>query len=124
MKRHFTLGILTLLFVFVLTGCGNYSYEETQIETIVIQCEEGTYHPDPSYMTIANMYYSQKNYGLWTTYRNLAYSNGSYDYNITVNIEGVDYVIVRSEEYEIGQTIIITQKNTYKDSQLEKTEYK
>lgn len=56
MKKYVTLGIMAILFVFMLTGCGEkYSYEETEFEAIVIQCKEGTYHPDASYIAIANI---------------------------------------------------------------------
>ncbi len=47
-----TLRIMAILFVFMLTGCGeNYSYKETEFETVVIKCEKGTFHPDAFYIT-------------------------------------------------------------------------
>lgn len=124
MKKYVTLGIITILFVFILTGCGeNYSYETTEIKTVVLQCEEGTYHPDESYLSIANMYFVQQNLNMWNIYRNLADDNGKYDYNVTINIDGNNYTVVREEQYEVGQYITITRINTYMDSQLVKTEY-
>lgn len=126
MKRYVALGIVSILFVVMLTGCGEkYSYEETEFEAIVIQCEKGTFHPDASYLSIANMYLAQKNSGLWSMYTSLANSNGTYDYNVTVNIDENNYTVVRENQYEIGQYITITEVNTYNmDSQLVKTEYK
>lgn len=127
MKRFATLGIVSIfLFVVMLTGCGEkYSYEETEFEAIVIQCEKGTFHPDASYLSIANMYLAQKNYGLWNMYTSLANSNGTYDYIVTANIDENYYTVIRENQYQIGQYITITEVNTYDmDSQLVKTEYK
>ena len=126
MKNYRTLGIIiSVLLVFILTGCGeNYSYEETKIQANVIQCEEGTFHPDTSYQSIANMYRTQDNLSMWSLYEGLANANGKYDYNVLVDIEGNSYIVVRSEQYEVGQTITITKLETYKDSELVKIEYK
>lgn len=133
MKRYVTLGNVSTLFVLMLLVIvpiliisfgEKYSYEETEFEAIVIQCEEGTLNPDASFLSIANMYLAQQNYGMWNTYNSLAYSNGTYDYNVTVNIDGNNYTVVRENPYEIGQYITITEVKTYMDSQLVKTEYK
>lgn len=126
MKKYVTLGIVAILFVFMLTGCGEkYSYEETEFETIVIQCEKGAFHPNASYLATANMYLAQGNYGLWSMYTSLANTNGTYDYNVTINIDGNNYTVIREDQYEIGQSITIIKINTYDmDSQLINTEYK
>lgn len=126
MRKYTTLGILAILFVFMLTGCGEkYSYEQTELEAVVIQCEEGTYNPDSSYMAIANMYLAQQNYRMWSMYMSLANANGTYDYNVTIDIDGNNYTVVREEQYEVGQYITITMVNTYNmDLQLVNTEYK
>lgn len=58
-------------------------------------------------------------------YMSLANDNGTYDYNVTIDIEGNNYTVVRKEQYEVGQYITITMVNTYnKDLQLVNTEYK
>jgi len=124
MKKFFALGMLIFLFVFVLTGCGNYSYKETKIETTVIQCEKGNYNKNAAYNATANMYVAQGKHAQAAMYKALANANGYYNYNITVNIEGKKYIIVRLEQYEVNECIVITKVDTYKDSQLVKTEYK
>lgn len=126
MRKRATVGILVILFVFMLTGCGEqYSYEQTELEAVVTQCEEGTYHPDASYMALANAYLAQKRYGLWSMYMSLANDNGTYDYNVTVEIDGNLYTVVREEQYEVGQYITITRVCTYNaDSQLVDMQYK
>lgn len=126
MKKYVALGIVAILFVFMLTGCGEkYSYEKTEFEATVIQCEKGAFHPNASYLASANAYLAQENYGLWSMYLNLANANGTYDYNVTINIDENNYIVIREEQYEIGQSIIITKINTYDmDSQLVNTEYK
>lgn len=125
MRKYVTLGIFVILFVFILTGCEENSYKETEIQTAVIQCEEGTYHPNASYEAIARMYFSQGKYAMSNVYKNLAKANGKYDYDIAISIEGKKYTVVRSEQYEVGQTISVTKVETYdKDSKLIKTEYK
>lgn len=124
MKKHVTLGIIAILFVLMLTGCSTYSYEETSIQTTVVQCGEGTFKPDP--------YYSQKaleaqmNLDLNAYSLNLTMANtlGSYEYPITVSLGEINFTVVRSEQYEVGQTITITEVKTFKDSELIKIEYK
>ena len=55
----------------------------------------------------------------------LARENGQYDYNITINIDGQDYVVVRFASYEPGESISVTRVDTYDDNNsLIKTEYK
>ena len=124
MKKFATLGIIVLFAL--MTGCGkNYSYERTELEAVVIECEEGTYHPDASYMAIANMYLAQNNLGMWSTYMNLANTNGAYDYNVTIVIDGNNHTVIREQQYEIGQYITITMVNTYnQDKQLVNRECK
>ena len=126
MKKYVTLGIVAILFVFMLTGCGEkYSYEKTEFETIVIQCEKGEFHPDESYLTTADIYLAHGNYTLWSMYTDWANANGTYDYNVTINIDENNYTVIREDQYEIGQSITIIKINTYNmDSQLINTEYK
>ena len=124
MKNFFALGTLTILFVLVLTGCSTISYERSEIQSTVIECEKGTFHPNSYYQTKANTCLAEKNIVFWQMYNDLAEEHGSYDYNVTVNIDGTNYVVIRFEEYEIGEQIVIEKVDTYKDSQLEKTEYK
>ena len=125
MRKFASIGILAILFVLVLTDFGEkYSYEQTKLEAVVIQCEEGTYHPNASYIATANMYLAQKNYGLWSMYMSLANANGAYDYNVTVDIDGNNYTVVREVQYEVGKYITITMVNTFnEDLQLVNTEY-
>ena len=126
MKKFATIGTIIVLFALILTGCGEkYSYEQTELEAVVIKCEEGTYHPDESYMAIANMYLAQNNLGMWSMYMSLANTNGAYEYNVTIDIDGNNYTVIREEKYEVGQYITIVMVSTYNtDSQLIKTECK
>lgn len=115
-----------LLFALISTGCGEkYSYEQIESKAIVMGCEKGTYHPDASYIAIADMYLAQKNYGMWSVYMSLANANGTYDYKILINFKGNNHIVIREEQYEAGQEITVTIVNTYNaDSQLVKTEVK
>lgn len=117
MKKKMALVTVAILFVFMLVGCKETpSYEE--IEAIVIQCEKGEFHPNEIYVSTANMYLAQENYELWSMYKSLADTNGTYDYNVTVSIDEGSYTatVVRKDQYEIGSTITIKRINT--------TEYK
>ena len=55
---------------------------------------------------------------MYTMYMNLARSNGTYNYNITICIDGEKYVVVRSEPYEVGQPIQVTVQYGYADGEL------
>lgn len=125
MRKEAVVTIMAMLFVFIFRGYGkDYSYEEKTLETVVIECEEGEYHPDAYYMSMANMYLAEKNMGLWSMYKNLANTNGKYDYNIIISIDGNNYTVIRKEPYDAGAYITITEVKTYKENKLIKTEYK
>lgn len=125
MKKYAVLSIIILCFAFILSGCTkSYSYEENTFEEIVTKCEKGTYHPDASYRALANMYLAQKKMGMWSMYMNLANSNGTYDYQITINVDGNNYTIIRKDPYDVGAFITITEIKTYQNAKLVKTEYK
>lgn len=126
MRKFATIGIIIVLFAIILTNCREkYSYEQTELEAVVIGCEEGTYHLDASYVAIANMYLAHENYGMWNMYLSLANTNGAYDYNVTIDIGGKNYTVIRKQQYEVGQYITVTMVNTYNmDSQLVNTECK
>lgn len=124
MRKRLTLGFLVFLFVFTLTGCGKTSYQETEVTTSVIECEKGSFHQDSSYLSIAYMYLAQEDYSLYYFYSNLANANGHYDYEITVTIEGKKHKVTRLEPYDVGQSILITKKDSYRNSKLIQTEYK
>ena len=126
MKRFATLLIASGLFVFSLSGCGEkYSYEETQLEAVVTECTEGSFHPNAAYMATANSYLAQQNYGMYSTYMALANSNGNYDYNITVTLNNESYTVVRDEKFDVGTTITITKVDTYgENSEYIETNYK
>ena len=124
MKKIFTLGIIIVLSLLFVTGCSNYSIEEIELEATVVKCEQGRLHPDSSYSSLANNYLSQGNYSYYSMYNSLARQNGSYDYNITISIEGENHVVVRSTPYEAGDTITVTKKITNdQNGDLVKIEY-
>ena len=126
MRKYITLGIFAILFLFMLTGCEpEYSYEQTELEAVVIQCEKGTYNPDAEYLALAEMYMVQNNAYMSMSCMDLANQNGTWDYNVTVDIDGDNYTVVREKSYEVGQNITITVINTYnRDMQLVNIEYR
>ena len=126
MKKSAALVILAILFALVLTGCGEqYSYEQAELEAVVARCDKGTCHPDPTYMAIARQYFFENNYAMWTAYSNLANLMGTYDYYVTIDIDGSNYTVVRRTRYEVGQYITVTMVNAYDtSSKLVNTQYK
>ena len=121
MKKIITLGIMVILSVLV-TGCT--SVEKREMETEVIACEIGEYHPDEEDLRLSKVYLAQGNVAMYSTYKLSAERNGSYYYNITINIDGIDYIVERETEYEVGAYIIVEKVDTYENNQYIKTEYK
>ena len=129
--KKLTLGVLVLLFVFLLVGCestnhpeSEFRYTESEVKGIVIQCKEHAFHPDETFSATANLYLSQGDYTLWNMYMNMANANGTYDYNVTIDINGETHFVIRQEEYKVGELITVTKVDTYQHSNLIKTEYK
>lgn len=123
MRKTFITFLVIILAIAVLTGCTSYTYEDTEIEATVISCKKGDLIPAPEYVSIANVYLAKGKTTLYTMYMNMARSNGTYNYNITVSIDGENYVIVRSEPYEVGQTLIVNAKYGYANGELVNVEY-
>ncbi len=116
-----TLVIISMLFC--LTACTNYTYESKKIETTVVSCEQGSFVLASEYVSIANVYLAQQKTAMYTMYMNLARSNGHYNYNITITIDGENHVVVRSEDYEPGDIITVTARYGYADGELVSIEY-
>lgn len=122
--KKLTLLTLSTLFLVSLVGCGkNITYEKREIQATVVSCDQGSYNTNSLYSSLANMYLSQKDYGAWSMYNSLAYSNGTYVYNITVEISNKNYTIVRPKPYKAGQSITVTEVTKYKDSKIPKKYY-
>lgn len=106
-----------------LTACTNYTYERKELETTVISCEQGSFILASEYVSIANMYLAQKKTAMYSMYMSLARTNGHYNYNITISVDGENYIVVRSEEYNPGDTITVTARYGYADGELVNIEY-
>ena len=124
MRKTIIFILVIFLFLTTLTACTNYTFETKEVEATVISCQQGTLIPSPEYVSLANMYLIKKNTAMYTMYMSLAHSNGSYNYNITINIDGSEnHVVVRNDSYEAGEIIIVTAKYSYADGKLVSIEY-
>jgi len=81
-----------------------------------MSCEKGTFHEDSSFSGIANMHLVNGDLLNYTMYSTLADTNGYYDYDITVEVEGKYKIIVRDTPYEIGSKIYVEKIMTYNES--------
>ena len=122
--RKLTLVVLSLLCVFVLTGCEEMTTTETVYETTVIACERGTFRPNQAYQTMATKALAENDFTKYNYYKNLANALGKYDHHITVEIEGETITFIRTESYEVGQTISVKKVDYYSNGKYEKTEYR
>lgn len=122
--RKIIIAILVIAsIVLSLTACTNYTYESKEFETTVVSCEQGSFVLASEYLSIANMYLAQKKTVLYSMYMSLANSNGHYNYNITITVDGENHVVVRSEEYKPGDTITVTARYGYADGELVNVDY-
>ena len=118
MRKNIILILVIILVCSTLTACATYTYETKEIETTVISCEQGTLIPAPEYVSLANMYLIKKNTAMYTMYMSLAHTNGTYNYNITITIDGENHTVVRKESYDVGETIIVNAEYAYADGEL------
>lgn len=123
MRKTFIALLGIILTITMLTACTNYTFENKEIEATVVSCEKGDFVLASEYVAIANMYLGKDKFAMYTMYMNLARSNGTYNYNISICIEGENYVVVRSEPYEVGQTIQVNVQYSYADGELVNVEY-
>lgn len=114
----------TILFVFVLTltGCEGYDLttKESVIQATVTKCEENV-HLNYSYEHLAQAH--ANNYAIHNYYMKLAVENATYDYSISVELDGRTYTFVKSEPAAVGDTIEVTKIVTLYDGQVIYTEY-
>ena len=113
-----------VLLVLVIENAPVTEEVKVEFETSVIQCEEGTFYPDSSYLSLANTALALGDVSTYSAYVALANANGTYDYNITINIDGKDYIVERSEAYAVGAIILVTKIDYYENDILYKTEYR
>ena len=118
MRKNIIFILVIILVSSALTACATYTFETKEIEATVISCEQGTLIPAPEYVSLANMYLIKKNTAMYTMYMNLAHTNGTYNYNITIMIDGENYTVVRSAPYEVGDTIIVNAEYVFADEKL------
>ena len=123
MRKTFIALLVIILTFTTLTACTNYTFENEEIEATVVSCEKGNFVLASEYVAIANMYLGKNKPSMYTMYMNLARSNGTYNYNISICIEGENYVVVRSEPYEVGQTIQVNVQYSYANGELVNVEY-
>ena len=123
MKKTTLVITLAIISIFLLVGCTTYSYESTEIETNVIKCEKGIFLPDEEYLAMANVCLAYKKAEMYEYYKKLANEHGNYTYNITISIDGTEYVIVRPEEYEVGSVITVVAKSRYANNKVVYVEY-
>lgn len=122
--KKLSLIVLSLFCIFALTGCEDQHIEETIIETVVVSCEKGDFHPNQAYMTMANTALARNDFNKYTYYRNLANAMGKYDYNITVVIDGKTIEFTRYDEFNVGDAISVKKVDYYSGNKLERTEYR
>ena len=122
MKRYMSI-IMILVTVMTLAGCSEYTYEENEIICKVEKCSKGDFIPNATYAVLATKALADGDATKWLLYDNLAKSTGKYEYKVTVNIEGNEYVLTRNEPYEEGDEIVVKQNNSYCDGELIETKY-
>lgn len=123
MKKKVAEILMLVLLVFCLTACGSTYSQQTEIEATVIKCEEGDFFPDQKYMTLAYASIAKDNMAMYAKYIKLAEENGTYDYKVTINIDGAEYIVTRQDIYEVGDTLSVTKTDIYSDSEIIRTEY-
>lgn len=116
--RKYIAIIMALTMVLALAGCAEYIYEEKEIICEVIKCDEGTFVPNAAYTALATKALVDGDITEWVVYSNLANSTGEYEYNVTVIIEGTEYILTRNEPYEEGTEILVKQNCSYCNGEL------
>ncbi len=108
--------LMLIVMMLLLTGCSKNTAKSVVLDATVVSCEEGNYHRNASYSSIANMYLVNGNYAQYNIYSALANATGYYDYNITFSIGDEYQIVVRNEKYEVGSTIYVEKIYIYNES--------
>lgn len=123
MKKLFML-VAVVLMVVTLTACAEpVTTNRTEIDAVVVKCEEGKFVPNPMYVTLATKAMASGDPTKYMLYNSLAKSTGTQKYDIIVKIGEETFVVERDQEYEVGITITILQVDTYQGEKLITTEY-
>ena len=136
MKKIAIIVFLAVFSVVIITGCSKKEsyvespqshpliYEQTEVQALVVKSEQGDLHPDSSSNGMASYYLGQGDFGKWIMYSAVAKSKGTYDYNVTVNINGDHHTVIRDTPYILGQYITVTSIKAYNEnSELVFTRY-
>ena len=121
MKKLLSILFVTVLVSTILTGCTNFVTKSSNLQVVVVSCEENFYI-NYNYERLARNHadsYYWHNY-----YMKLAIENGCSDYTITVKIEDLPYTFVSKTLVDVGDTVTIIKEDTYYDGELIDTDYK
>ncbi len=117
MQKRINLVISILALVIVIMAISHnmsdYSSKRETVQAEVVMCEEITIYN-------AEKYHVTENGKMSTTVK---YETKNL-YNITVDINGEDYVVTREKCYEVGESISVTMITQYHGSELLKRECK
>lgn len=122
MRNTTMIIVLALIAALMLSACAEYSYEDKTIEATVVACEEGTFFPEENYLAQANISLAFDKPEAYAYFMALANENGHYDYHITISYDGVEAIVVRLDQYEIGSTITLDARLEYSDGVLVRIE--
>ena len=117
MKR-FVIAILVIICIFTTTACSAHTTETREVEATVVKCEKGIFMPHEEYLAEANISLAFKKMEAYAYFKKLADEHGSWQYNVTVQFEGQEYIISRMEEFDVGTTLTVTATFTYSGEEL------
>ena len=117
--------VMVLSISFMFAGCANYTYETETVEVSVVTCEKGRYERNASYAALASQALIRKDTAKYAMYNSLANTTGTQKYNITIIIDGVEYVVERNDEIEPNTTIEVEKTIAYdEDGTIVKISYR
>lgn len=118
MMKKFSIIILVIICIFATTACSSRTTETREVEATVVKCEKGTFMPHEEYLAEANICLAFKKLEAYAYYKELANQHGSWQYNVTVQFEGQEYIISRMEAFDVGTTLTVTATFTYAGDEL------
>ena len=118
MKKFASICVFAAVMLTFFIGCSHekYIHQRFEVDALVIGCKVGASYPDPVYLFHANYYLVKNNIALYSLYHNLAYANMTYDYKVTVQIDGRQYVVTRDQEYPVGGIITVILEKTFNEN--------
>lgn len=122
--KNLLIVVIVLFAMCMFTGCAEYTSETREIEATVIDCKQSTFLPEPNYLAKANICLANGAVEMYEMYYAKAKELGHYTYRVYFEVDGETFIVTRDENYNVGDTVIVSATYSMADGEVTYVEYK